>query len=312
MNPGIAIPGHPSVSSVDSVNRLLLGLAEQAIHLASKLVSALVDQTVLVGWAMEETQRVSLLVAALGYGGVPSASKIRYRSGYQSILAIVNIYSIKESRNKRVMEMRVLPNPRKCPHCGAYAQFTYEQLHYREMDYKVPVDFMPTNIWQGKCLACEQYIIINGFSVVYPEESNAPPIKMETPHSIKEIATEARMVHSQSPRASSALLRLALEMLLQNVLENNNKLNDNISILLERGIEDDLRRALEVIRIFGNEGVHPGTINLNDDEQSSIKLFNVFNYIVTRFIVEKGMIKEMYGIIPEEKREKIEEKAKKK
>jgi hypothetical protein len=61
-----------------------------------------------------------------------------------------------------------------------------------------------------------------------------------------------------------------------------------------------------MVRVIGNESVHPGSIDLNDDRETALRLFDLVNAIADQMISHPKKVKEMYGKLPEEKRKAIE------
>jgi hypothetical protein len=56
-------------------------------------------------------------------------------------------------------------------------------------------------------------------------------------------------------------------------------LNEDIASLVKDGLDPDVQRALDIVRVVGNDAVHPGEMNLNDDREAAAKLFDLVNYI---------------------------------
>jgi hypothetical protein len=89
----------------------------------------------------------------------------------------------------------------------------------------------------------------------------------DLPDDIKEDYEEARSIVSRSPRSVAALLRLAVDKLLdwiieeKNLLEGNKKdINAKIKLLVENGLRPELQKAFDSVRIVGNHSVHPGQL----------------------------------------------------
>ena len=49
----------------------------------------------------------------------------------------------------------------------------------------------------------------------------------------------------------------------------------------------------------GNNAVHPGVIDLNDDENVSLKLFSLLNFIVDRMITQPKEIENLFNWLPQ-------------
>ncbi|MDL4975414.1 DUF4145 domain-containing protein (plasmid) [Enterococcus faecalis] len=136
----------------------------------------------------------------------------------------------------------------------------------------------------------------------------------DTPESIKPIFEEAVSILDLSPRASSALTRLALEKLCDYFGATSKNLNDKIQELIDNGLDPQIAAIFDGIRIFGNDGIHDtGLIDLNeiDSESNSETLLNMFNYIVEELITRERKRNEFVSSIPESKKQQIEKRGKK-
>ena len=69
-----------------------------------------------------------------------------------------------------------------------------------------------------------------------------------------------------------------------------------------------IQKALDAVRVIGNEAVHPGTLDLKDDRDTAIKLFKLVNIIADQVISNPKHVEEVYGQIPEAKRKAIEKR----
>jgi uncharacterized protein DUF4145 len=75
-------------------------------------------------------------------------------------------------------------------------------------------------------------------------------------------------------------------------------LNEDIGALVSQGLDPRVQKALDVLRVIGNNAVHPGQIDLKDDKDTAISLFQLLNVIVERCITVNKKIDEMYGALP--------------
>lgn len=73
-----------------------------------------------------------------------------------------------------------------------------------------------------------------------------------------------------------------------------------------------MQQALDTIRILGNDGVHPGVIDISDKErkENALMLFLLLNILVDRMIKVDMQIQQFYSLIPVSKREAIEQRDK--
>ena len=89
----------------------------------------------------------------------------------------------------------------------------------------------------------------------------------------------------------------------------------NESVLGAQSIEEkieelpvSIQEALDTIRVIGNNAVHPGEINLNDNKDTAAALFNTINIIVYVMISQPNKIKELYEKLPEKALKAIEKR----
>lgn len=190
-----------------------------------------------------------------------------------------------------------------CPYCGVYSKQDWEKLQTIKTN-----SFLSSKV--SLCHNCSNRSYWREGELIYPRESPAPRPNQDMPEDVKEHYNEARNVVSESPRAASALLRLAMEELAAQLNDNyDQKLYENIGDLLESGkIDSDIQKALDSVRVHGNDKVHAGEIKTNDDIQTSKKLFNLVNIIVETTISREKAIEEMYETIPENKQDGINQR----
>ena len=195
-----------------------------------------------------------------------------------------------------------------CPHCGAYAHqewYTYIQagnFHQRGASYKSE---SAQGLALSYCSRCNRYSLWVYEKMVYPKLSIAPLPLGDMPENVKEDYLEARNVLNESPRSAGALLRLALQKLMPHLGESGKNLNTDIGNLVKKGLSVEIQKALDSLRVIGNESVHPGELDLKEDFKTAQALFNLINLIVERMIVEPKKIEEIYKILPENKKEWI-------
>jgi Domain of unknown function (DUF4145) len=148
--------------------------------------------------------------------------------------------------------------------------------------------------------------------MIYPFGGRAPLPHRDLPKDIKEDYEEARDIVSRSARGAAALLRLTIEKLVNKIIEekklggNKEKLNGKIGILVDNGLRSEIQRALHIVRVIGSNAVHPGQIDLRDDIEVAVKLFNLVNRIVQETITEPKEIDSIIRGLPDKERKKIE------
>ena len=198
-----------------------------------------------------------------------------------------------------------------CPHCGVFAQMRWE--HSKNNEY-IPI---PKNycFHVGTCTNCGNVTIWNYDKMIEPATSNVVPPSIDMPIKVKELYNEARDIVNKSPRGAAALLRLALDKLCDEICvdcKKKKKIDDKISILVAQGLTDKLQKAFDFVRITGNDAVHElGLINIQDNPEIANTLFALLNFIAEKMITENKQIDNLYNLIPETRRDKIEERNKK-
>lgn len=221
-----------------------------------------------------------------------------------------------------------------CPHCEAFADHEWRitfgrkiwvnsknappsetrgdgpQISYKDgvlaLNGQSSADALIKNVFLSKCESCEEVTIWVGDKQIYPAVSSAPVINPDTPEEIAVDYHEAASIMSSSPRGAAALLRLAIQKLCAYLGEDGKNINKDISELVKKGLDYRIQQALDALRVIGNEAVHPGTMDLNDDPATVESLFKLFNIIVDRMISEPKHIASVYQLIPPDKIKQIE------
>ena len=60
-----------------------------------------------------------------------------------------------------------------------------------------------------------------------------------------------------------------------------------------------VQQALDYCRVIGNNAVHPGEINIDDDPNVAHSMFEMINFIVEDRITRPKKIAELYSALPE-------------
>lgn len=146
-----------------------------------------------------------------------------------------------------------------------------------------------------------------GKECIYPNIIEEIP-NDDMPDSVKKLYNEAGMIYMKSPRAACALLRLALDLLCDELGEKGN-INQKIGSLVKKGLPIEVQQALDIVRVVGNKAVHPGQISLDvDDEETAKTIMRLLNIIVARMITEPKQINLLYQKLPESQKEAIKER----
>jgi hypothetical protein len=191
-----------------------------------------------------------------------------------------------------------------CPLCGVYAMQMWDTLGRLKYD-KSFEEFEAVK--RSRCYACDKYLIWVEGRIVDPPVTVARPASPDLPDSVTQVYNEAAAIASASPRAAAALLRLAVELLCRELGEEG-KLDQAIANLVKRGLPTRIQRALDVVRVTGNNAIHAGKIDVSDRPEAATALFGLVNAIAYELITHPREIDAMYEALPETVRESISER----
>jgi hypothetical protein len=190
----------------------------------------------------------------------------------------------------------------QCPYCDFYADQEWQTACCDDDDV-YPIRVKKIQVEVSLCSHCENATLWLAEKIIYPPTRMSPPANSDLPDSVQEVYTEAADIASQSPRAACALLRLAIEKLLKHIGEKGN-INEMIKNLVESGLDKRVQKALDIVRVTGNNAVHPGEIDF-DDSTSVSSLFELINFIADELITRPKEIDEIFDRLPESAREGI-------
>ncbi|SFR30372.1 DUF4145 domain-containing protein [Halorubrum sodomense] len=214
------------------------------------------------------------------------------------------------------------PRSFECPHCGAYARQYKGETYWLKKEKEITDQFTEDNVNRlantkdmnhlnnysiYRCESCGKYSIWKLGEQLHPKDTTAPDPHDDLPTNIHRDYNEAAAVVDESPRAAAALLRLAIEKLVAHLGAEGGSLHQQIGDLVERGeISSNVQKALDSVRVIGNESVHPGVMDMEDDRETVTVLFKLINIIVEETIAREKMIDDMYSHLPENKKEGID------
>ncbi len=192
-----------------------------------------------------------------------------------------------------------------CPNCGTLAVQHWYALYYAPRGGRES-----TGIHRVDCEGCSDFQVWLdvGRRMVVPDRVNVPAPNEDLSDDVRADYTEAASILARSPRGSAALLRLALQKLCVQLGEKGDRINDDIKALVEKGLPVRVQQALDVLRVVGNNAVHPGQIDLRDDSATAGSLFNLVNLIAEDRITEPKRVEAMFAQLPVEARAAIEKR----
>jgi hypothetical protein len=164
--------------------------------------------------------------------------------------------------------------------------------------YNQGSDWNLHNAHASLCHSCEGWALWVKDSIVYPTANSEILPHEDIPDNIKNDFDEAAKIVDISPRSAAALLRLCIQKLMPLLGEKSDNLNAAIGSLVKKGLEPQVQQALDVVRVIGNNAVHPGQIDLRDDKATATRLFEIFNLIVERTITTPKKLNELFKGLP--------------
>jgi hypothetical protein len=144
--------------------------------------------------------------------------------------------------------------------------------------------------------------------MIFPDSSLAPLPNPDLPDDIIADFEEARSIVQRSPRGAAALFRLCIQKLCVHLGESGKNINADIASLVKKGLHPKVQKSLDIVRVVGNESVHPGTIDLRDKPQTAVQLAALINMIADAMITQPKLVDELYEALPEAKREEIKKR----
>ncbi len=185
-----------------------------------------------------------------------------------------------------------------CPACEEAAleyKFFFSEDAYEEEDYFGNLK----RIWQPR-----------EHKFLYPasQPNTLPAPHKDLPESLILDYEEARSIAHLSPRSAAALLRLLVEKLCVRLGAKGKNINDFIADLVKKGLPKEVQQAFDILRLVGNNAVHPGQINLDDNLEIVNGLFTVINISVEHLITQPALLEKLYSGLPQSKREAIEKR----
>ena len=195
-----------------------------------------------------------------------------------------------------------------CPHCQTLSLMHFESHHFQE---DINESFSSQTSIKNKlniarCCNCGKKIVWIDHEYIYPNIV-AEEVNPDLPESVKQLYNEAGLIYNLSPRAACALLRLAIEKLCHELGETADKINDNIAALVKKGLSPKVQKALDLVRVVGNNAVHPGKIAFDVDDITTAKsLMRLVNMIGQIMITDPKDIDNMYSQLPESTKKSIE------
>jgi len=162
------------------------------------------------------------------------------------------------------------------------------------------------NLFLSQCYNCKKIAVWVNRNLIFPPHRLGPGPNPDLPEEIVRDFEEARTILNNSPRGAAALLRLSVQKLCAFLGEKGKNIDDDIASLVAKGLNPLVQKSLDVVRVIGNEAVHPGVIDLKDDPDTALRLLRLVNIIAEQMISHPKTIREMYEQLPDGKKLAIE------
>jgi hypothetical protein len=177
-----------------------------------------------------------------------------------------------------------------------------------ELNSSVYASYGTDNLHLSKCYNCGKVAVWVYDKLLFPSKKTGACPNSDLPEDVLHDFEEARSIINESPRGAAALLRLCVQKLCKHLGEKGKTIDDDIASLVLKGLNPMVQRSLDIVRVIGNEAVHPGEIDLRDDSDTASRLLDIVNSIVDQMISHPKKVEELYGKLPESKRNAIEER----
>ncbi len=179
---------------------------------------------------------------------------------------------------------------------------------FEQSDKSFVLNLRLENCSLSKCYSCDALALWVYDQLVFPSSIYAVDANEDLDDDIKLDFREAAKIIDISPRGAAAILRLCIQKLCIQLGEKGKNIDEDVGRLVQKGLEPSIQQALDIVRVIGNEAVHPGQIDLRDDRQIAMKLFTLVNIIADAMVSRPKQIAELYGKLPETKLKAIEKR----
>ena len=205
-----------------------------------------------------------------------------------------------------------------CPNCSAYSKHDWNSSVIDEDagvfvgNFSISEKTKMKYLHLCKCENCGYISFWYDKNLIWPLNTGIETPVKEIPEDIKELYLEASNILELSPKGSCAILRLALQKLCNRLAgqDEKKKIDGAIKKLVEEGLPSTLQKAMDIVRIVGDEAVHPGEINIDDNKELAIAMFRLMNIIIEKMIIEPKEIDDLYHLMPENKLQGIDNRDK--
>ncbi len=182
-----------------------------------------------------------------------------------------------------------------CPYCGAYAQQNWASVYYAISGSSSYAHYELARFSQ--CSRCREFGWWRGREMIYPGERFGPQPHEDMPGSVRALYEEAREVGTVSKRSAAALLRLALQILIDEIEPGSGSINDKIAALVRRGLDPQVQQRWTPCGSWATTQSTPGRLTL----MMSLwvpALFVLLNLIVEQVVSRPRQVADLFAALP--------------
>ncbi|MDG1417397.1 MAG: DUF4145 domain-containing protein [Maricaulis sp.] len=163
----------------------------------------------------------------------------------------------------------------------------------------------------SECQHCEGLSLWQHDQLLLPQgASNGLIPNEDLPEKLQADFNEAASILVLSPRGSCALSRLIVENLCEHLGADGGTLDNMIGDLVAKGAPSRVVKMLDVVRVVGNDQVHPGKMVADDDSSTARTILGLINIIAEKLISEPKYIDQQFAALPADKVKGIEQRPK--
>ena len=199
-----------------------------------------------------------------------------------------------------------------CPHCRAFTQQWWGWMgiypHNKRTTWShvangsASCEGVGEHVHVAMCIRCGQFSLWISKNMVFPDVMAVDLPNEDFPDEIKADYMEAASVLQKSPRAAAALLRLALQKLCKHLGGKGKSIQGDIDLLVKTGLPESVLKAMDAVRIIGNEALHPGQIDMRDDTETAAMLFRLINFVAEKTLTDPKQVDAFYTPLPDSKK----------
>jgi len=208
----------------------------------------------------------------------------------------------------KYIQPKVYSNSFTCPHCGVLSKQRWKWATWR-LETGYDIKYTENKLRVGYCDHCGEKTLWIEEKMFFPENGQAPFPNPDMPESVRKLYLEAASITNKSSKGAAALLRLSIQLLCKELGEKGENINNDIKELVNKGLPVIVQQSLDIVRVTGNDAVHPGQIN-TDDINVVNKLFELINVIIEYMIALPKQVSGLYSSLPQDKLDGIQKRDK--